>query len=459
MGNRWPQIITGIAVLLAAASIYWYAAESTSSERVSNSLFDSVDTTEAINNAHYKVELTTTDNQSYFLNVNGRPFFINGMNWDHFPIGTNYEYSLWEQPDDTIRSTLDQQMVMLQEIGVNAIRVYSGIPPKWIEYVYREYGIFTMVNHSFGRYGLTINGEWEAPTDYCNPEVRRTLLAQSISLVEKYENTPGLLLFLLGNENNYGLSWEGAETENIPGRDAKKTQLAHCLYQLFNDAAVAMKQVDGTTPIALCNGDLLYLDLIEEECRDIDVLGLNAYRGINFTDLFDRVKRELGKPVVLTEFGVDAFDARKKEENQLYQAEIIIENWKDIYENAATMGQNENCIGGFTFQFTDGWWKTGQTTGLEVHDSTASWANGGYTLDFVDGLNNMNEEWFGVCAKLPTDQAGNDKLVPRAAFFALKEIHQFNPFVSDTLALQDHFGNISSRDALLRAKQAIENSN
>jgi hypothetical protein len=32
------------------------------------------------------------------LSVNGKDFFVNGMNWDYFPIGTNYNYSLkiWE---------------------------------------------------------------------------------------------------------------------------------------------------------------------------------------------------------------------------------------------------------------------------------------------------------------------------------------------------------------------------
>ena len=29
------------------------------------------------------------------LLVDGNNFMINGMNWDYFPIGTNYSYSLW----------------------------------------------------------------------------------------------------------------------------------------------------------------------------------------------------------------------------------------------------------------------------------------------------------------------------------------------------------------------------
>jgi hypothetical protein len=37
------------------------------------------------------------------LMVDGKPFMVNGMNWDSYPIGTNYEYVLWNQPDTLIR--------------------------------------------------------------------------------------------------------------------------------------------------------------------------------------------------------------------------------------------------------------------------------------------------------------------------------------------------------------------
>ena len=38
-----------------------------------------------------------SDNSGMKLVVNGEDFMINGMNWDYFPIGTNYSYSLWNQ--------------------------------------------------------------------------------------------------------------------------------------------------------------------------------------------------------------------------------------------------------------------------------------------------------------------------------------------------------------------------
>ena len=92
------------------------------------------------------------------------------------------------------------------------------------------------------------------------------------------------------------------------------------------------------------------------------------------------------------------------------------------------MGKSGNCIGGFTFQLSDGWWKFAQTKNLEIHDTNASWSNGGYKTDFVEGQNNMNEEWFGVCAKGATNAKGLYPLIPRTAYYTLKEVHQFNPY-------------------------------
>ena len=92
------------------------------------------------------------------------------------------------------------------------------------------------------------------------------------------------------------------------------------MYKLFNEATLAMKAIDNSHPIAICNGDLLFLDIIAKECKDVDVLGINVYRGISFGDLYERVKNEYGKPVLLTEFGSDAFNAVANEEDQNAQA-------------------------------------------------------------------------------------------------------------------------------------------
>jgi len=249
-----------------------------------------------------------------------------------------------------------------------------------------------MLNHSFGRYGLTLSGKWVANTEYSDPRVRELLMAEVTEMVNDYKDTPGLLMFLLGNENNYGLFWEGAETEDIPLEDRKSTGRAVHLYKLFNEAAVVMKKIDKSHPVAICNGDLLFLDIIAEECGDVEIFGVNMYRGASFGDAFQRVRDVLNVPIMFTEFGADAFNAVENAEDQQPQAYYMVNNWKEIYENAAGLGKTGNSIGGFTFQFSDGWWKYGQTTNLSVQDNNASWSNGGYLHDYVSGENNMNEE-------------------------------------------------------------------
>ncbi|TVR86297.1 MAG: hypothetical protein EA411_10860 [Saprospirales bacterium] len=391
----------------------------------------------------------TEEAEGWKLMVDGEPFMVNGMNWDYFPIGTNYEYIIWEESDEFIREALDYEMGLLQDMGVNAIRVYTGIQPRWIEYIYEKFGIYTMLNHPFGRYGYELDGEWLPKTDYADEKAIEVLLNEVKELAAEYKDTEGLLLYLLGNENNYGLFWAGAETEDIPEIDEGYLEGARAMYRLFNKGALAIQSVDQEHPVAICNGDLLFLDIIVDECPDIDILGINVYRGMSFTDLYERVKDEYGKPILLTEFGSDAFNAITKEEAQKDQAIYNVANWLEIYENAAGIGKSGNSLGGFTFQFSDGWWKYGQTRYLDVHNTEASWENGGYEFDHIPGQNNMNEEWFGICAKGPTDDEGFYELHPRAAFFALKKAHKINPYAEgETLdQIRQHFDEIDIEEA------------
>lgn len=394
------------------------------------------------------------NNDGWVMTADGEPIYIKGMNWSHHPVGTTYTYSLWEQEPDSIKRVLDREMKMMEDIGVNAIRVYTGIQKKWITYIYQNFGIYTMLNHSFGRYGLEIEGQWKANTDYTDSKVHAILLEEVKQLARDYRDTEGLLLYLLGNENNYGLFWEGAETEDIPTEDRASVANARAMYGLFNEAAVQMKSLDNRVPIAICNGDLQFMDIIAEEAPDIDILGINVYRGVSFTDLFTRVAAEYGKPVLLTEFGSDAFNTKTMQEDQSAQAYYIKGNWKDIYANAAGFQGANNALGGFTFQFADGWWKFDQSRNLDKHDVYASWSNAGYTFDYQEEENNMNEEWFGVVRIDPETKIGGYELQPRAGYYILQEVHKFDPYHESATpkTLNDFFLKISLEEAMTKAK-------
>ena len=345
------------------------------------------------------------------LQVDGEDIMVLGVNWDYFPRGTTYNYNFWTEPDHIIEAALDREMSLLKAMGGNAIRAYVGITPRWVRHIYEEYGIYTVLNHAVARYGVTVGGVFNANTDYSDPRARAVVMAEIEEMVNAFKDTPGVLMWLLGNENNYGLVWSSAETEDLPEGEANAVR-ARYMYSLFGDVAARIKEMDPTRPIAMANGDLQYIDIIAEEIPDLDVFGTNVYRGISFRDLFQEVHDKLDRPVMFTEFGADVWDARNMREDQVTQAKYLVEQWREIYEQSAGKGMVGNSIGGLTFQWTDGWWKFGQEDRLDIQDTNASWANDAYPEDFVEGDNNMNEEWWGIVAKGPTDHNNLYELYP-----------------------------------------------
>jgi len=387
------------------------------------------------------------------LVVDGSDYMIFGMNWDYLPIGENYLYNLWSQPDDVIEAALEREMPLLQDMGVNSIRQYVGIPPRWVAYIYERYGITTMLNHLVGRYGYTIDGAWTPSVDYSDPRFRQVVTEEIVGWVEQYRDTPGVLMWLLGNESNYGLHWSSFEIEALPEGERDEAR-ARYLYSLFEEIALEIKRADPEKLVAISNGDLQYVDLIAEECPSVDVLGTNVYRGVSARDLFEVVRDRLGIPVVFTEFGADAYNAKEMREDQLMQAKYLIGQWEEIYEQSYGKGRVGNAIGGYIFQWSDGWWKFGQESRLEIHDTNASWPNGGYLEDYAPGQNNMNEEWWGITAKSPPDHRGLYEVHPRAAYYALRRAFRLPPYAptTDLQTVREHFAGIHPATAELEAR-------
>jgi hypothetical protein len=204
----------------------------------------------------------------------------------------------------------------------------------------------------------------------------------------------------------------------------------------------------------MANGDLQYIDIIAEECKSLDILGSNVYRGISARDLYYVVKQKLGIPIMYTEFGADAWNAKEMREDQLTQARYLIGQWREIYEQSYGKGLIGNAIGGFIFQWSDGWWKFGQESRLDIHDTNASWPNAAYPEDYVEGDNNMNEEWWGITAKGRSDINGYYEIYPRAAYYALQRAFLLDPYApsTDLGTIRAHFATILPATAALEAR-------
>ena len=202
------------------------------------------------------------------------------------------------------------------------------------------------------------------------PELVRFLTQQVKDVILEYKDVEGVLLWLLGNENNYGLHWSSFEIEQLP-KDEQYNEKAKYLYSLMGEITDEIHALDTNHPVAIANGDVQYIDLIAEYMPNLDLFGTNVYRGVSVRDMYDVVEEKLDISVFFSEFGSDAFNAKTMEEAHLDQAFFLREQWKEIYLNTHNRGTG-NAIGGYTFQWADGWWKYLQEENLDVHDTNAS---------------------------------------------------------------------------------------
>jgi beta-galactosidase len=397
------------------------------------------------------VVTTHKDDNGWKLKVNGKDFYVKGVVWGYTPRDENYNYNLWGESDDFVRKVLDYEFGLLKAAGVTAIRSFNIMPPKWVTYVYREYGIMTVINPLMGRYGYLVDGKWAEFTDYSDPRTREVIKRDTLAIVNTYKNVDGVLMFAFGNESNYGLSWKSFEIEDLPVGEQYVAK-ARYLYSLFQETMQEGKAIDSNHPFTFINGDLQYIDLIVEINTDLDLLGVNAYRGKSFTTLWEEVDAKLDVPVLFFEFGSDAFNARTFEEDQVSQAQILKDQWREMYNKSYGNDEEGNAIGGFVFEWRDEWWKYLQVERLDIHDTNASWANGGYPHDFVDGKNNMNEEWWGIAALGTVNSDGIYEARTRMAYDMLSEIWSMDPYTYKKVAFNEGFDNLSMELYALKAE-------
>lgn len=371
-----------------------------------------------------------------------KPIEVKGVVWSYTPIGETFNYDLFSMDEAFIRKMIDTDMPLLKAMGVNVIRCFSTIPPKWVEYIYTKYGIYTVVNDLLGRYGVSVRGTWYPQTDYSDAYTREVLIEQAKKTAEMFKGVKGVLMYLFGNESNYGLVWSSTEIENLPTGEQNVVKAGY-LYDLLEKAMAACKEIDPDRPVGIVNGDTQYLDLIHKLCPSLEVLGVNAYRGYKFYDSFyENIADVVDKPVMLTESGADAYNDLIGQEDQLAQMNYLKSQWEEIYQQSYGKGKSQNIIGGFVFEWMDEWWKRYQNKNLDVHDD-ASWANAGYEVDYADGKNNMSEEWFGLCAQSPVKQDGINVRTPRAAYYMLKDAWKLSLYDSTMAQVNTTFAGLS----------------
>jgi beta-galactosidase/beta-glucuronidase len=363
----------------------------------------------------------------YAFKLNGKPFLVKGFCYNPIPVGKDYEYDFWADPGKPWLT----DGKMMKDAGVNAVRIYrTGQQPnftkKAIHDLYTKFGIRTFVGHYLGF--------WDWPqANYASGAFQKKMTSEVLNMVRQYKGEPGIIGWILGNENNYSFdrnvnSWSSDEINKLGDPQKMWEARARIYYRFVNDLAVEVKKIDPTRPVIMGIGEIKSLSIAAQETPDIDVLGIIAYRGASFGNLFRQVKQTYDKPVLMTEFGADRFNAYTREEDQQSQTRFIEQQWKDIERNSVTKTGTGNAIGGLVFEWTDEWWKAneGLAHTWSIHDQAAQWSHSSYYYDYeAPGRLNINEEWWGVVSITPKPvevQDGIDKRTPTRAYFVLKQL-------------------------------------
>ncbi len=350
------------------------------------------------------------------LRIGERPFVIRGVGYSPVPIGVDPtvtlpygDYFTFDQ-----RAIYLRDLPLLRALGANTVRLWG-----WNNTADHTHFLDAAYNGGVDPI-FVIASFWIDPNaNLADSNIRQQLRQNFRAMVRAHKSHPGILMWCVGNELN--LSHAGQLPE---------------LFSLLDELALEAHLEEGprhrlvTTALA----DLQLASTIasyESQVPHLDAWGANVYRGASFGSLFRDVEQASAKPLVILEYGIDAYDSGQCGEYELTgsqiprQADFAESLWREIRSRATAPRRRGGCLGGTIMAWMDERWKGqfGQSPGCSAScpDPSAhlqgpcGYTNGAHP----DGFS--NEEWWGLMRTTP---GSPDNVQPRAAYFRLQSIWQ-----------------------------------
>lgn len=292
----------------------------------------------------------TTNN---VVEVSGRQLIVD--NTPYFMKGVCYHPVLRGETERNF-STIDQDLELISEAGINTIRVYAPIDNMEVLDKIDAAGLKLIVS-----FGYNQNGVYDI------------LSGTFLDYIMKYKDHNSILIWELGNEYNYHPEWFGGDIQNW--------------YNALSQATDQIHDIDPNHPVATAHGDMPDKQALASN-PNIDIWGLNVYRWDQPQSVFKEWQTVSDKPVYLSEAGADSYmkiskAGFKQGENQRAQA---VANAKII---DAVLDRSDVASGIFIFSFTDGLWKAGNPNEQDI----GGWAPNSSGVPY-DGA--PNEEYWGI---------------------------------------------------------------
>lgn len=295
---------------------------------------------------HLHAQETNVNTIGRKLYVNGKDYLIKGICYHPVPKGK----------DKRNFDSIDQDLSIMQEAGINTIRVYEPIDDIYILDKLHAASIKIIIG-----FGYNQNGFYDIAS------------GTVINYVEKYKHHPAILFWELGNEYNYHPEWFKGDIANW--------------YSALNRTAKALQEIDPNHPVATAHGEIPTEEVLEMN-PNIDLWGVNVYRWDQPGSLIEEWKKRSDAPLYFSEAGADSFMVVEKDtyaagDNQQAQADATSIILNQIFAQ-------KDIVNGVTlFSFTDGWWKAGNPH----QQDQGGWAPFSTGVPY-DGA--PNEEYWGI---------------------------------------------------------------
>ncbi|MFA6420077.1 MAG: glycoside hydrolase family 2 TIM barrel-domain containing protein, partial [archaeon] len=325
------------------------------------------------------------------LFVDGNQFTVKAVGYAPTPIGNSPDYGY----DVTIHSDLRaRDFPLIRAMNANSIRTWGKVNSASFLTDAWNNGVSPI---------RIIMGYWMGPEkDYQNVVTRQAILTDFNNYVKLYKNYPAVLVWAIGNEENY--FYGSSSSQKHAAYFSLVNEMAKNAYLIEGDSYHPVVAVSLEMPGQFNSVGSSVGGSDDQSIPFVDIWGLNNYPGLTFGDWFNLFSTKTEKPLLITEYGIDAFDNNSKTEYEITQANWIKAEWREIEASAYT-------IGGSLMEYCDEWWKSG---GASQQD------NGGYpTTTHPDGY--ANEEWWGVVRIGINPTGGIDLMTPRQAYYMLQQ--------------------------------------
>jgi uncharacterized protein (TIGR03437 family) len=323
------------------------------------------------------------------LLLDGQPFIVRGVVYGNVPIG-----GVWADWTETSECLYARDFPLIAGLGANTLRTPALVPRS------RAFSLALAANNLYWLAGFPLDRFFDSRRSLeAGSELRTQILGEFRDYVDAWKEEPRLLAFVFGNQvdADYAEKFAGSASD---------------FFALLAEAAIVVQQLAPGKLVTTSVGTVTSIGAFGLGTNDPNQPGLSFWSldasGLRVLNpVIQETRNRTAKPVLVSGFGADAYDAATQSESAQVQAEAARALSHEL--TLAVGNQSFRLLGGLWTALLDEWWRGG--TDPARHGTAAVEPNAGGGL--------FHPAWSGLFGVARGAVDGLDTLRPREAYFAL----------------------------------------